>query len=128
MIAEEPARYLWRNTRIRAKRKGLPFNLDIEDLEVPEVCPVLGIPLIFSDNDRDPGYPTVDKVIPKNGYVKGNVRVISWRANWLKANATLPELLALTIYVWRETIHEKSTNPCTGFLSYVRRLWNPNRP
>ena len=37
--------------------------------------------------------PTLDKIIPERGYVKGNVQVISHKANSMKRNASLDELL-----------------------------------
>lgn len=39
--------------------------------------------------------PSLDRLIPSKGYVKGNVVVVSWRANRLKNNASLADLRAL---------------------------------
>ena len=39
--------------------------------------------------------PTLDKIIPKFGYVRGNVHVISFKANTMKSNGTLDELILL---------------------------------
>jgi len=76
-----------------AKKKGIDFNLDLSDIEIPEFCPVLGLRL---EVNRGKGYhfesPSLDKIDPKKGYVKGNVRVISARANLLKSDATVEEL------------------------------------
>lgn len=36
--------------------------------------------------------PSIDRIIPELGYTKGNIRVISNRANLLKSNATIEEL------------------------------------
>jgi hypothetical protein len=36
--------------------------------------------------------PSLDKIIPSLGYVRGNVQVISQRANSIKRDATLAEL------------------------------------
>lgn len=36
--------------------------------------------------------PSLDKIIPKLGYVKGNVWVVSNKANRIKSNATIEEL------------------------------------
>ena len=66
----------------------------MEDIVVPDVCPVLGIPI--QKNHGHQGYfddsPSVDRIIPELGYTKGNVRVISNRANLLKNNAKIEEL------------------------------------
>lgn len=84
-------RMLYR-AKYSAKKKGLPFNLEAEDIIIPEFCPVLGIKLAKSDHKQGGSSPSLDKIVPEKGYVKGNVRVISQRANLLKSNATIEEL------------------------------------
>ena len=82
----------------RAAFKGLPFDLTAEDLVVPEFCPVLGIKLVFDVNDND-ARPSADRFDNDKGYVKGNVRVISLRANRLKSDATIDELRRVLKYM-----------------------------
>jgi hypothetical protein len=41
----------------------------------------------------------VDRIVPRRGYVRGNVAVISMRANRLKSNMTLDELFGLLDYM-----------------------------
>lgn len=97
-----PGVYLYYNAKYRAKRLGLPFDLEKSDIVVPEVCPVLGIPIDPNKRGRgsiSPNSPSVDRIIPERGYVKGNICVISWRANDLKKDATLAELKALVAYL-----------------------------
>ena len=81
----------------RAKRKGIRCTMQWEDLlPAPYVCPVLGIKLDYAIKGgpgcRRPNSPSIDRINPRRGYVPGNVRVISWRANSLKNNATPREL------------------------------------
>lgn len=80
----------------RAKQQGIPFDLVPADLIIPEKCPVLGIDLIWNLKSGHSGYHpnsfSVDRIRGELGYVKGNVRVISARANLLKNNATIEEL------------------------------------
>lgn len=85
----------------RAEKQGVPFDIELEDIIVPEVCPVLGMKL-EQGGRGNPSSPSLDKLIPSLGYVKGNVRVISARANSLKNNATLEELRAIVAYMERE--------------------------
>lgn len=75
------------------KRKNLPFNLEASDIIIPDICPVLNIPIIFTDGfgPRD-NSPSIDRIRPKLGYVKGNIAVISFRANKIKTDATLEEI------------------------------------
>lgn len=80
------------NALARAKRHGLAFNIDLSDIVIPVVCPVLGIPLVRGIGKIHYGSPSLDRVRPRLGYVKGNVRVISHRANTLKRDSTLAEM------------------------------------
>jgi hypothetical protein len=93
---------LLNNARTRARKKGLPFDLVVEDLAVPDVCPALGIPLIKRVGRFHNNSPTLDRLIPELGYVKGNVRVVSYRANRIKYQASLEELEAVTAWLRRE--------------------------
>lgn len=97
---KNPALELWRLAKVRARQKNLAFDIDVSDVVVPEVCPVLGIRLEWGCSKRQLDCsPTVDRVIPDLGYVKTNVRVISWRANRIKSDATAGELAAVLAYV-----------------------------
>lgn len=90
--------------RNRATRKGVPFNLTYEDINPPSHCPVLGIKLTnwgeYLPTDNKDLAPSIDRLIPERGYVKGNVVIISMKANRMKSNATLEEVRAL--YMWLE--------------------------
>lgn len=81
--------------RGRAKKKGLPFNLEHSDIVIPDVCPVLGIPLErnFGKGFSSHNSPSVDRIIPHLGYVKGNIIVISTLANRIKQDATPEQIL-----------------------------------
>lgn len=86
------ARKTLHEAKRRAKKYGLPFSITESDLFLPDVCPVLGIPLEFGSGERVDGSPSIDRIIPAKGYVPGNVAVISWLANRLKWDKTDPEL------------------------------------
>jgi len=92
---QEPEKVILTRTRSRAKRRGVPFNLRLADIHVPDACPVLGIPIILGPVGKKggaPNSPSLDRIDPDQGYVQGNVRVVSNRANTLKNNATIEEL------------------------------------
>jgi len=99
MVLADPSRYLWYKAKTRARDQKAPFDITPEDLPVPEVCPVLGIPLVHGDGKWHDGSPTVDRKIPTLGYLRGNVQVISWRANDLKKNGTLDEFRRIVAYL-----------------------------
>ena len=79
----------------RAKKNNLPFNIELADIIIPERCPLLGIKIESTEFRNSPNNPSLDKIIPEKGYIKGNVWVISNRANTLKNDATLTELKTL---------------------------------
>ena len=81
-----------RGVKSRCKKKNLKFDLQIENIIVPDICPVLGIPLEYKNGKGpQPGSPSIDRIRPERGYVQDNVRIISNRANILKNNMTLEE-------------------------------------
>lgn len=83
-------KFMVRDAKRRAKLQGVPFDIVEEDITIPEYCPILGIKLENCGNQGSA--PSLDKLIPSLGYVKGNVSVISYRANMLKNNMTLEEI------------------------------------
>ncbi|MGQ2972040.1 MAG: hypothetical protein ACT6QM_05895 [Brevundimonas mediterranea] len=98
----DPARALFDSAKSRARRSGVPFTITVDDVVVPTVCPVLAIPLVMGGNGRfHANSPSIDRVIPALGYVPGNIRVISMRANRIKCDATREELLAVALWLHR---------------------------
>lgn len=101
---EHPERALVAGARKRAVDSGLPFDLEETDIVIPEFCPVLGIPLFWGHGRgrrgcNNPNSPSIDRLIPEKGYVKGNIKIISMRANRIKYNATAEELRKVADYV-----------------------------
>lgn len=80
------------HARIRARKFGWEFNLTLEDIVIPDVCPILGIPFDYHTTKRIGNSISLDRIDNTKGYTKDNVRVISYKANHMKANATLEEL------------------------------------
>ena len=100
---------IWENAKRRSKDKGLPFNLDVSDIVIPDICPVLGIPIKpnTGNNFMNDNSPTLDKFIPAKGYVKGNVHVISWRANNLKSDGSPAEWIKIAKWCTKEKVRKK---------------------
>lgn len=99
-IGRNPAKYLLQAARRRALRENILFDLRPEDIIIPTHCPVLGIALkAVGIGGRAENSASLDRIIPALGYVKGNVKVISWRANALKNDGTLAELEAIVAYM-----------------------------
>lgn len=78
----------------RAKRDGVDFNITTEDIIIPKYCPLLGVEL--TNGHGKGGWKinsaSLDRIDSTKGYIKGNVWVISFRANAIKHNATIEEL------------------------------------
>lgn len=93
---------LLHSARSRAARKKLDFDVELADITIPSVCPMLGVPLIRKGAGRAHEHsPSIDRIDPTKGYVKGNIAVISWRANMLKNNMTVEEARLLLAYLER---------------------------
>lgn len=85
-------RVMIRCARDRARDRGLAFDISTDDLRIPERCPLLDIPITFGKGRLHAGSPSLDRIDPSLGYVRGNVWVISYRANAIKQDATHEEL------------------------------------
>jgi len=95
-----PIKALLINKRAWCKRHHIDFNLQEEDIRVPELCPVLGIPLIWGGGIKSDYSPSLDRLDPHGGYTRENVQVISWRANNLKSNGTIREFEFVLQYLY----------------------------
>ena len=91
-------RILLYSAKQRATKLNLPFNLTLDDVSIPEKCPIFGTILEISTKIAKDNSPSLDRIIPNLGYVKGNVIVISYRANVLKRDASPDELMKLALF------------------------------
>jgi hypothetical protein len=91
--------FILNRCRTRAKRNGVDFNLEITDIVIPEVCPVLGIPLVRGKDKASINSPSVDRIDPNGGYIKGNIQIISNLANMMKNNASPENLIKFAEWV-----------------------------
>ena len=94
-LNKTPEQTMLARSKSRARKKGFEHNIDLSDIHIPEKCPLLDIPLTVADNCASDNSPSLDRIDPNKGYVKGNVWVISNKANSIKNNATSEELLLI---------------------------------
>lgn len=96
----DPRKTLLRNARTRAKQFNLPIDLSLEDIVIPEFCPILKFEL---SKERKIGgcfnTPSLDRIVPELGYVRGNIWVISMRANAMKNQATKEDLRNFSTWI-----------------------------
>jgi hypothetical protein len=88
-----------------AKKQGLPLGFsstaELASYVVsiaPDKCPVFDVPFI----DRGVGFsnwaPSIDKIDPKQGYIRGNIQIISMLANCMKRNASPDQLKQFALW------------------------------
>lgn len=82
-----------------AKRVGKPWNVSFSSIEWPTHCPALGIELNYFPEGTQENSVSFDCTDPIKGYVDGNVRIISWRANRIKNDASPEELRKIADYL-----------------------------
>ena len=88
------------NKKKTVLREGILWDLDEEYLRdiFTGVCPVFGC-AIHVGGVKDDCKAELDRLVPSKGYVKGNVRWISRRANRIKSDATIDELKKILKYM-----------------------------
>lgn len=100
----DPIRKMWYRAKSRAILKQIEFNIEQSDIIIPQFCPILGIELKeFSgaSGGRNES-PSLDRIIPSKGYVKGNIRVISHLANAMKSSASPEQLINFAKWINNE--------------------------
>lgn len=84
------------NIRCRCKKEGIPFDVDIDYLLsiFPDdmKCPVFGTLLEWGDRTGRDSSPSIDRIEPNLGYVKGNLIFVSLKANRIKGNCHWKEV------------------------------------
>lgn len=93
--------------RARAARKGLAFDLTVEDVQSiwpsDNCCPVLGTPFkrALGSQGSSPTSPTLDRICPEKGYVRGNLIVVSALANRIRNDASVQEIKKVAAFYGR---------------------------
>lgn len=102
-----PMRAILVAAKCRAKKRGLPFDLTEADVHVPAKCPALGIPLAHQDGrGHHSNSPSLDRIIPGLGYVKGNIIVVSALANSIKWTATPDQIIKVGLF-YKKLLEER---------------------
>lgn len=98
-------RCLARNAITRVRNTAIPYELELKDhlyKNPPTHCKCCGEELFFGRGLNNPRAPSLDRLIPADGYTIKNVRVICIRCNLVKSNATPEELDMAAAYARRE--------------------------
>lgn len=70
-----------------------------EDINWVEFCPITGLKLNYTAGFHGPEKATFDRVNNELGYLPGNVRVISFRANAVKGSLNLETAARIVAYM-----------------------------
>jgi len=92
-----------------AKKKNTPLGFaSAADLALylkkiaPAKCPVFGEPFTMRGVGFSAWSPSVDKIDPKLGYVRGNIQVVSMLANCMKRDASPEQLKQFALWVLKD--------------------------
>jgi hypothetical protein len=88
--------------KYKCQKDDTPFDLELVDLEpYPVFCPILGITLDWTKSGQGTANasPSIDRIDPKKGYIRGNCRIISAKSNRLKNDSTKEQLLSILEYM-----------------------------
>ena len=93
---KNPIPQMLSNSKIRARKKGIPHTINTNDIKKiwpkDNRCPILKKEFVMGYK-KDKSYaPSLDRVEPKLGYVKGNIMIISDIANRMKQDTSLADL------------------------------------
>lgn len=115
MSIEERLNFMVQRAKSRATLKGVPFDIEGKDIQFVEYCPLLGIKLNWGKTTNEGGRnidtPSLDRIDPKKGYIKGNVKIISSLANMMKSSATLEQLQTFYQNIWKYMENEEIVQP-----------------
>lgn len=76
--------------KLRCAKRGIDFDLKLSDIGEPTHCAATGIEFDLSSSFRSGNIfvPSLDRIDPKLGYVRGNVRVVCHGYNLAKHTGT----------------------------------------
>lgn len=91
-LKANPFRYTFLRARKASKKKGLDFDLTEDYLlqlwaECGGMCSMTGVSMLKTADERyHPYLMSLDRIVPEKGYVKGNVRLVSYWYNRARSN------------------------------------------
>jgi len=117
--------YCYKCRAIRAMRQGVINRAKNEGNDYKEItleyikslvttnCPILGVQLQYGGGDQCDNSATIDAIIHHKGHVKGNLKIISKKANTIKNNSTSEEMemLVNALQKWTPPIADETAKP-----------------
>jgi flavin-dependent thymidylate synthase len=114
--------------RESALKRGIHFDLTVQDIiEVgrPKFCKYLEVELDYASTKVAPNSPSVNRINPSVGYVKGNLEVISNKANSMLLNATKEELKVFmkNVSLTQFGVFTETANSVDSFYGEMKQLY-----
>ena len=83
------------SSKKRSKILNISHNINTKYLITiaNKICPILNIKLDYLSKEKNKNSPSLDRIDPENGYIFGNVHIISYLANLMKSYANKDELI-----------------------------------
>jgi hypothetical protein len=102
---ENPEKAMLTRAKSRAINKNLEFDLILEDVVIPDLCPILGIKLEKANGIASDNSPSIDRLDSSKGYTKNNIIVCSYRANRIKSDSSFEDIEKL--YNWYKKMEKQ---------------------
>jgi hypothetical protein len=99
VYTRDKRKVLYNAAKKRAKDKNLEFSITLNDIVLPKKCPILNIQLEFNEGKAKDNSYSIDRINNQKGYIKGNIQIISFKANTIKSNASLQEIKMIYEYM-----------------------------
>jgi hypothetical protein len=110
---------MYDNAKHRARRKGLEFTIDMSDLIIPEMCPILEIPIKMNVGGVQHDSPSLDRIDNNRGYIKGNIMIISNLANVMKSYASAYQLIKFAKWVLKTYNEEQALKELDRAINFI---------
>lgn len=91
-LVEKKTLSLFKAAKKRAIVKNIPFEISKDDIQIPFICPILGIKLELSNKKICDSSPSMDRIDNNKGYTKDNIHIVSYKANRIKNDASYNDI------------------------------------
>lgn len=96
-MANNQVKRLYIAAKQRAKLSRIEFTIKETDIIIPELCPIMGIPITnIYGLGRQATNASIDRIDSNIGYTPTNIWIISDLANRMKQDATKEQLIAFS--------------------------------
>lgn len=105
LVTNSPEKAIIYSSKFRAKKNNIEFTITADDIYIPLLCPILGIPILKEcieggKTGPTPNSPSIDRINNTKGYIQGNIHIVSNKGNTMKSSATREELINFALWVF----------------------------